>query len=331
MTNSNASSKSIELVQKLFANTQYKDVIKACKQHIASSPCDLNYYLLKASAERELGYLDDAHKTYIDGLREQPGQPTLLSDLAKLLIVEKKFEEAAKILKPLAEKYPDDESIQKNYKGVQILIKKRDAKIEHINRINKASRPFSPLKSAFCNSEVEESRKNLSERDKIKRKKKLKRAPSLPHLPADVLAEEWALAAEDALRAKHPDITLLFCSKIAEHNGDPSQIYNLAGDAYLQLKQFVYAHLCYLIASEYKQLDSSRSLNLISLAATIGDRNLLEKRARLFEKDLEQTSSLYEQSQKVLGSVNKNAKVFFDPQKGPLDKLNSNKNYKDNN
>lgn len=322
MTVHNSSTKSIEDIKLLFENAEYENVIKSCKKLINHSSRDFNQYLLKASAERKLGDLEEAHQTYIDGLREQPGHPLLLSELAKLYIIEERLEDALKILKPLADLYPNDESIKKNYKGVQALIKKRDTDIEHSNRITQASRPFSPLESAFSNSEIEESRKNLSEKEKFKRKKKLKRAPSLPHLQADVLAEEWALAAEDALRAKHPDITLLFCSKIAENDGDPSQVYNLAGDAYIQLKQFIYAHLCYMIASEYKELDSSRSLNLISLAATIGDRKLLEKRAQSFEEGLEQTSGLFEQSQKMLSSLDKNAKVSFDPKKGPHNTMN---------
>ena len=77
-----------------------------------------------------------------------------------------------------------------------------------------------------------------------------------------------------------------------------------------------------MIASEYKELDSSRSLNLISLAATIGDRKLLEKRAQSFEEGLEQTSGLFEQSQKMLSSLDKNAKVSFDPKKGPHNTMN---------
>ena len=85
----------------------------------------------------------------------------------------------------------------------------------------------------------------------------------MPLIEEDILADEWLDAAKDALRSKHPDLALKFVS-IAQNNGNLSQTYGVAGDAYIELKQFKDAHLCYLIAIENGELESAQQLNLCS-------------------------------------------------------------------
>ena len=157
---------------------------------------------------------------------------------------------------------------------------------------------MNPLQSAFNPSEIKASSDNLKKVKKIRLEKKLQQLPTLPLIEEDILADEWLDAAKDALRSKHPDLALKFCEYSAQNNGNLSQTYGVAGDAYIELKQFKDAHLCYLIAIENGELESAQQLNLLFLTAMIGDKKLLEKGIVISTRD-------YKNSQNCINALRK--------------------------
>ena len=301
----------------LLKNKKYSHLIKQCDQYIKqlSSP-DLLVYLLKGVALRESKLYDESHKLYLQALKLFPNNDDLLNDLSRLLIIKKDYKTAEAILKKIVSKNTNNQAAKHNLESLKILLSKQNKQRFLEEKSYEASRSLSPLRSAFNPSEIKESKENLKKVAKAKLDKKLNSLPELPEIDKEILAEEWISAGRDALRNKYPELTLQFCSFAVRNNGNTTQIYSLAADAYISIKQYVHAHLCYLIASEHGELDSSQQLNLLSLAAMIGDNTILTSRNKKLSIRTGDKSNSNKNIEKLMTSVRETSSTIFDPNKG---------------
>ena len=315
----------IKELQEKIKNKKFNDCINQCDALIQESSTErFEHYLFKAYAYRELNEYDKSKKTYMEGLKLFPGNIDLLNDFSRLLVLNKEYDTAKDILKNILKKSPQSKTAAKNLDALECLIKKQDEGSD-LNRIkHEASRSMDPLLSAFNPSEIEACYSNLKKVKKLRLERKLNQLPDFPSIEEDILSEEWLIAAKDSLRAKHPNLALKFCEYSAATNGNLAQIYGVAGDAYMELKQFTNAHLCYSIALENGELESSQQLNLLSLTAMTGDKQLLEKRNSHFNEKLQGQPKLYQGVQKLLSNIGNVTTIRFDPKYGPINEKNLN-------
>ena len=308
----------INELKKLLKEKKYPNLVDRCNFYIKgfSQPNDPIVYLLKGIALRELNSYDESNNVYLEALKIFPDNDDLLNDLSRLLIIRKEFTKAEAILKKLVSKNKNNQVAKQNLESLKILLDKID-KTEKIKlQKHEASRSLSPLKSAFNPSEVKESRENLKKVSKLKLERKLNNLPELPIIDKEVLAEEWISAGKDALRSKYPALTLKFCGYAVANKGNTCQIYGLAADAYLSIKQYMHAHLCYLIAAEHGELDSQQQVNLLSLAAMIGDNTILTSRNNKIAVRVNENSNSHKSVEKIMTSLGENSSTVFDSKRG---------------
>ena len=261
---------------------------------------------------RESELYEESHNAYLEALRVFPGNDNLLNDFARLLILKKEYTKAEAILKKLVSKDQNNKIAKQNLTSLHNLLNKQIVQSNNYE----ASRPLAPLRSAFNPSEVKASKENLIKISKAKLDKKLNTLPELPHIDKEMLAEEWISAGKDSLRSKYPELTLKFCGYALKNNGNTCQVYGLAGDAYMSIKQYTNAHLCYLIAAECGELDGSQQINLLSLAAIMGDSNILtHRKTKLGTRGREQ-SKPHKNVDKIMTSIADDTYTIFDPGKG---------------
>ena len=301
----------------LFKQKKYNVLLAKCESYIKNvAPTEPLIYLLKGIALRETKLYDESHKAYLEGIKVFPENIDLLNDLSHLLILKKDYKNAENILKKLIDKDENNQVAKKNLAALKSLIdKEKDYKDKKL-QMHEASRSLSPLRSAFNPSEVKESRENLKKVKKIKLEKKLNKLPALPTIDKEVLAEEWISAGKDALGSKYPEFALKCCSFAIANNGNTCQIYGLAADTYISIKQYIHAHLCYLIAAEHGELDSQQEINLLSLAAMIGDNNILARRREKLETRISEKSNPRKTVEKIITSLPKDSSTIFDPKYG---------------
>tara|TARA_B100000674_G_C37917368_1_gene951609 strand:- start:363 stop:1352 length:990 start_codon:yes stop_codon:yes gene_type:complete len=307
----------------LLKQKKYKELIDKCDSltNKLSNP-ELLIYLLKAIAYRETNSYEESHRVYLEGLKLFPNNEDLLNDLARLLILKKDYNKAGLILKKLISKNKNNQVAQQNLESLKRLLNQDQSKQKLIEKDHEVSRSLSPLKSAFNPSEVKASKENSKKVAQAKLEKKLNKVPTLPSLDKEVLAEEWISAGKDALRSRYPELTLKFCGFAIANNGSTCQTYSLAGDAYMSMKEFVFAHLCYLIAAEHGEIESSQQLNLLSLAAMIGDNNVLTARNNKFENKTGERLDTNKNVEKIMSSVNESSSIVFDAKKGLISENN---------
>lgn len=318
----------IKELQEKLKSKDYNTVVKQCDALIGSSSTHkVEYYLFKAYALRELKQTDESQQSYTEGLKIFPGDINLLNDFSKLLILKGKYDDARHLLQNILKKDPEDRGAANKLKELDTLIQKKSQEDSRQQLKHEVSPSLNPLESAFNPSEIQASSDNLKKIQKLKLEKKLKRLPNFPPIEDEILAEEWLIAAKDALQSKYPELALKFCEYSALNNGNLAQTYGIAGDAYIELRKFNTAHLCYLIASENGDLESTQQLNLLSLAAQIGHKQLLEKRYDRFNVRLLEHPNLHQIAQKLLSRIGDNSTIKFDLKHGPinlqdLEKLN---------
>lgn len=317
--NPSFNTKTLDELRAKLASKEYQSVLDICNElQKEDSNASVEFYLFKGIALRELKELQESYDIYKQGLKLFPENKHLLNDFAGLLILKKSYKEARSTLKKILNKNPTNATAIKNLEALDLFLMKNNKGETEKNNPEEKSRSLDPLESAFNPSEIKASSENLQKVKKLKLEKKLKQLPSFPIIDQEIIAEEFLMAARDSLRSKHPEIALKFCEYSVLNKGNIAQTYGIAGDAYIELKEYNNAHLCYLIASENGELESAQQLNLLSLTAVIGDKNLLEKRNSVFNDKLIEQPKLYKGAQKILTTIGDMSTIKFHKQFGPI-------------
>jgi len=313
----NSTKELLKKIQQIFKEKKYESVIKEINSFFQENDLQPDIINFKATALREIGNHEEAKRAYLEGLQLDPNNTHLLNNLAKLLIHQKQYDSARQILKNLIKRNPNDPIANANLDEIKRQEKISDDIKKELSLKNQRQKPLQPLQSAFDSFEVSDNRKNQLERQKLKREKELRQPPTLPDLDQEVLIEELCSAGREALRSGNPKVALQFSQRAINIGSQKSAAYLLASDIYIELKQYNHAHLCLLIAAQFEELEASYQLNLMSLASTLGDHQLLSLHQKRLEELVKDGSELYEKSQKVVNQLDGNASVELHPINGP--------------
>ena len=313
----NSTKELLKKIQQIFKEKNYESVIKEINSFFQENDLQPDIINFKATALREIGNYEEAKRAYLEGLRLDPNNTHLLNNLAKLLIHQKQCDSARQILQNLIKRNPNDPIANANLDEIKRQEKISDDIKKEFSLKNQRQKPLQPLQSAFDSFEVSDNRKNQLERQKLKREKELRQPPTLPDLDQEVLIEELCSAGLEALRSGNPKVALQFSQRAINIGSQKSAAYLLASDIYIELKQYNHAHLCLLIAAQFEELEASYQLNLMSLASTLGDHQLLSLHQKRLEELVKDGSELYEKSQKVVNQLDGNASVELHPINGP--------------
>ena len=306
----------LKKIQPIFKEKDYKSVIKEIDNFFQENKLQPDIINFKATALREIGNHEEAKRAYAEGLRLDPNNTHILNNLSKLLILQEEYNSARKILKGLIRKNPNDPIAKANLDEIKRQEKLGENTNKELMRKNQRRKALQPLQSAFDSFEVSDNRTNQLERLKLKRERELRQPPELPDLDQEVLIEELCSAGREALRSGNPKVALFLSQKALNIGSTKNLAYLLAADIYIELKQYNHAHLCLLIAAQFEELDASYQLNLMSLASTLGDHQLLSLRQKRLEELVKEGSELYEKSQKVVNQFDGNASVELHPING---------------
>ena len=313
----NSTKELLKKIQQIFKEKNYESVIKEINSFFQENDLQPDIINFKATALREIGNYEEAKRAYLEGLRLDPNNTHLLNNLAKLLIHQKQCDSARQILQNLIKRNPNDPIANANLEEIKRQEKISDDIKKEFSLKNQRQKPLQPLQSAFDSFEVSDNRKNQLERQKLKREKELRQPPTLPDLDQEVLIEELCSAGREALRSGNPKVALQFSQRAINIGSQKSAAYLLASDIYIELKQYNHAHLCLLIAAQFEELEATYQLNLMSLASTLGDHQLLSLHQKRLEELVKDGSELYEKSQKVVNQLDGNASVELHPINGP--------------
>ena len=290
-------------------------VVNLCKSSNNSSPQILEYH---AIAECHLGNMDESKKLFLSAIKKDPHNSNLLYNYSEVLSDLGDLTACNKVLDQIIAGDSLHQAAISKKEEIESLIR-RDVRQNKSNAISvnfSLERSENPLQAAFNSEEVNAAKANLKEREKKIRKQKLYQKPQFPDIDKNLLNEERLLAAEDALRAGFPDLALELSSEASAFRVSLHRVYAIAGDAYIALKKYNSAHLCYLIASQQGELDLQRQVNLLSLSNSIGDSQLLESRKDALNQKLGQSSRTHELIEKIISQSKPKQHVVFDPKLG---------------
>ena len=87
------------------------------------------------------------------------------------------------------------------------------------------------------------------------------------------------------------------------------------------------AHLCLSIAQEFGDPDPAQRINLLSLACTIGDKNLLNLRLQKCSDSFKDSPHWSEQIDQVRKQISDNDELHFISEAGPCRKMTNKSQY----
>jgi len=316
----NLSTTAQEAIINLLQREEFDEVINFCND---SQGVLQNAELLqfKAIAECKKGELKQAKTTFLQAIQVKPNDPTLLYNYSEVLTDLGDESAAESILIKISKDHPNFEPAKTKLKVIDNQKKNLSTKTGNVHQFLDLDRSLDPLRAAFSQDEVQKTYENHVERQKKTNQLNSKDRPSLPTLDNAVLADEWLLAAEDALRANQVDLALKLCSQAIQISSNHASVYALAGDCYLAINQYNYSQLCYLIASQFNSLELPRQMNLVSLAQALGDNYLFETRYDELNSTLKEQESMKKLLQKIHSRKKQNCSVEFLSDKGPSRKV----------
>ena len=305
-----------ERVLELLSEGKFDQVIKLCEEHSSGDPQLLEYY---AMAECHQGNLEKSKTIFLNAIALDPNNTNLLYNYSEVLSDLGSHASTRDVLSKILALDPEHSAAKLKAERLNSLSQQNKEKHLEIDQtIQNLERSINPLQAAFHSNEVNESKKNIQERERKIKLQKIHQRPKLPTLDREVLADERLLAAEDALREGHPEIALKLATQASLMNANKNRVYAIAGDSYLKLGKYNYGHLSYLLALQYGELDLQRQINLLSLCNTIGDSILLDARKEAMIKDLGESSLMQETINKIINQSKSDQHVVYHPEKGPI-------------
>jgi len=259
-----------------FQLKKYQECSEWCENLYPVMGTKPEFLSMYGAALRRIGRQNDAKKIFLEGIEGLNTSKELLNNYANLLIDTQKFEEARDILSNLLKENPTYNDAKENLNRLNYiesnLIKDKsyqtkrstdqsDGKEEAINFAD-------PLLDAFTQQEVELSIKNKKVMSYTNSEKEF--ISKLPEIDTSrTLTELISLARE--LIMKTPDQCLSLCEHLYRELPMQEIVYEIAGQAYVNLKQFNNAERCWLIALSMGSVDITILLNLANVSHLRGD------------------------------------------------------------
>ena len=222
-----------------------------------------------AASLRRLTLFERAAEVFTKALEISPEAKEVRNNYSNLLIDQKKYEKAEKILIGLTNEDPEYKDAQVNLERVRELKMVDVQEVTEDKNVNKKETIFGdPLDAAFTTEEVVKCGSKLGSLsasvDKL-----LPEASQSELEEADV---EMIKLANKQLEAKQFNGTLQIIQKIRVRKGRYSLLYKIASDSCIGLEKFQEAEIHGLMAFINGELTVANFLNLASLAAMRKDQ-----------------------------------------------------------
>lgn len=260
-----------------FQTSNYIKASEILTVHEASLGSDVSFLSLFGATSRRLGQLNKARELFLRALDIEPESSTVRNNYANLLIDLGEFDEARNILEALLVDNPSYEDAVNNLK--RLLSRQVESpKSDDLNTAKsfdsdfQSWHPSDPLMLAFAEEEVQHAGAiNFS---KPKSQSAMELASKLPNPDQVSLAEDQIKLATRSIQEGNPSFALQLLSKAALTLGAHPVIYINAGDAYILLKRFHEAEMCFLNALQIGGPSLPAFLNLATLANVRSDLGL---------------------------------------------------------
>jgi len=234
---------------------------------------DTSFLSLLGVICRRLGNFNKSKYLFEKALEVSPLLPDLNNNYANLLIDIGELDKARMILENLVKENPKYDDARTNLNRLDFRISDKRHGSEKVPDKNPKSEdwiPGDPLMLAFSDEEV--TRSGLQHKFLSKEGSALAR--ELPVIQPKAEAVEKLRMATRAISEKDPKFALKLCSNVLEGIGANSLIYANAGDAYIQLQEFMHAEVNILTAVVLGGGNASHFINLATLAGIRGDIRL---------------------------------------------------------
>ncbi len=261
----------------------YEKALSMCEQIEGPFQNHSNFLAMFAAILRRQGLFERAEVIFKRALEIEPGSESVRNNFSNLLIDQKRFEEAEKLLASLIKENPNYEDAKRN---MNRLVELKANELKELKKLSSEELPIfnDPLDAAFkvdevvkCGAEVGNETASLLE---------IIRKPNNSELEQADL--EMLQLANKQVETKQYKGALELCSKVRSRRGVLPTLYKIASDAYIGLENFSKAEVMALMALDLGEQSVANYINLSSLAAMRKDqmmaRHWLEK-ARLIDKN----------------------------------------------
>lgn len=240
-------------------------------EHILAD--DTSFLSLFGVVCRRLGDLNKGKSLFEKALGLSPLSPDINNNYANLLIDIGELDKARMILERLVKEIPEYKDARTNLN--RLIFRESDAngnsrKIFTAIQTSENWVPDDPLMLAFSDEEV--TRSGLQH--KFLNIEGSKLANELPAGKPKAGVVEMLRMATKANSEKDAEFALLLCSNVQEAIGPNSLVYANAGDAYIQLQEFVQAEISILTAIILGETSVAHFINLATLSGIKGDIKL---------------------------------------------------------
>jgi len=256
---------------------EYENCILWCEICYPSLTNDPDFSSMYGAALRRLARFDEAEAIFTRALQHESQSKELKNNFSNLLIDLGRFDEAKALLEEVLLSNPGYQDAKANLTRIKFM-QDISTKPDQSQVIELED----PLLEAF----------GLDETTAAKRKDKTIAVDSTDNKLLDLLpsvgkgkSNQELLALARTLIGETPNQALAVCTHLHQHLPLQSCIYEIAGEAYIGLKQWTRAELCWLIAITLGTNDPATYLNLANISHLRGDDRMssywLEKLAEI--------------------------------------------------
>ena len=305
------------LAASYLAQGQQEEACLVCEDIYPRITRESSFYQVYGSALRRSGLYQKALDIQNEGIQSFPEDTNILNNIANTLIDIGEFEKARKILIELTNKNPQPsniEDIKQNLERLSLieLANDTDNKPEqNIDEEKQVDGTIDPLERAFDAEELKQSSDRNESAAIESLRFKLKNANDDKVTNQSKSLELLKICSETS--SKFPRQVLKDLNLITRYHYQLPSIYEIAGDAYLTLKQFSDAEIAYQSALQLGSKTPKAIINLANLILLRGDVNLCIHTLRLL--DSKSISNDYEKSayNALIGNIKekKNSQIPF--------------------
>lgn len=252
----------------------YSKAADILDEHESVLGSDASFLSLYGATLRRLGKLNKARELFNRALALDPESPSVRNNYANLLIDLGEFPEAKSILELLLSANPSYQDAINNLTRLKAC-QKQTSETDDLEVSNSAQGDLppwhlsDPLMLAFAEEEVQQAGAvNFS---KTKSQSSSTLVSKLPQPENASIAEEQVNLATRSINEDNPLFALQLLSQAAKTLGAQQVIYSNVGDAYIRLKRFNEAEICFLHALHIGGPSFPVLLNLATLATMRSD------------------------------------------------------------
>lgn len=233
--------------------------------HQASLGNDASFLSLYGANCRRLGNLAQARDLLKAALLLEPDSLYVRNNYANLLIDLNEFSEANVILNDILKVDPEYADAKANLNRLRYYLEESTTD----SFVSTAWKPLDPLMLAFADDEVKKAGSTHFTKPASKSSEYL--ASKLPEPDQVMLASEKLSLASHAIQEDNASFALQLASQAYTVLGAQSNVYLNVADAYIRLKKFYEAEICFLHSLQMSGPSLPIFINLSTLSSMRGD------------------------------------------------------------